>query len=230
MIRRTLHTRVRRAVAVLSTIGLLGSAVIAGGAFAATPSWEMDVTELPATVAPGELAGYQVEIRNTGNANIAQVYLTADAVPAAPGAPLLTAYLVKSQGKCDPVGQKLSCALGALRSGKSATVTVAYTMPTSAGVLEIAFEANTTGVAGDAPGSSHGNSLMGIGTTIIDGSADFGGRFVTNGGQTVANASNLSANNQQSTSVVSPKVGIGVTVRDGARDATFCPTTCWSET
>ncbi len=70
---------------------------------------------------------------------------------------------------------------------------------------------------------------MGIGTTIIDGSADFGGRFVTNGGQTVANASNLSANNQQSTSVVSPKVGIGVTVRDGARDATFCPT-CWSET
>ncbi len=229
MIPRTRLTRVRRSVAVLSTIGLLASAMVAGGVVGATPSWTMDVVELPATVAPGELAGYRVEITNTGSANIAQVYLMADAVPAAPGVPLLTAYLVKSQGKCDPVGQKLSCALGAIKAGKSATVTVAYATPSSGGGLEVAFEANTTGVAGDAPGSSHGDSLMGIGTTSTDASPDFGGRFVTNGSQTVATASGVNSGNQQSTSVASPKVGIGVTVRDGTRDLEFCPT-CWSET
>lgn len=229
MTRTIRRSNIWRNVAALTSLVLLASATITGSAFAATPSWEIDVTELPSTVAPGELAGYEVQIRNTGNANIAQVYLMADALPPAPGAPLLTAYLVKSQGKCDPVGQKLSCALGAIRSGRSASVTVAYTMSTTPGVLQVAFEANTTGVAGDAPGSSHGDSLVGIGTTTIDGSSDFGGRFVTTGNQAVGNATSLSANNQQSTSVVSPKVGIGVTVRDGARDAAFCPT-CWSET
>jgi hypothetical protein len=224
-------------IAVLAALTLLASSIAAGGAVAATPSWNMVVTPLPSQVAPGDVAGYRVVISNTGSSNISQVFLTnalvtKDGLESADPAQILdTVFVTTSQGTCDPVGERLDCTLKAIKSGKSATVIVAYDTDLATSQLRVIFEANTTGVAGDNPGSSHGDVLQGIGLTALNGSGNFGGRFVTAGNSTVANEQALSALNLQSAKVVAPKTGIPVTVADGDQTTPIsCPVACWSET
>jgi uncharacterized repeat protein (TIGR01451 family) len=214
------------------TLALSGLAI--GSASAATPSWTMSVTSMPASVSVGADAGYRVTISNNGKSNISQVYLTdalvaLDGTPAIPGTILSTTYAASTQGSCDAPGVRLTCSLGAIRSGRSASVTVAYAS-TSDPTFRRIFEANTTGVAGDKSGSSHGDVLQHAGTTLTGSGADFAGRFIIDQVLTVGNAP-FGAGNNQSTSVNAPQGVIGVSVQDGTLgDA--CPTAapCWSET
>jgi hypothetical protein len=229
--------RVRRTLMVFVAASMLAVSAFAGTATAATPSWDMTVTPLPGQVKPGDVAGYRVVIRNTGTSNISQVFLTNaldttdELTSADPYEILDTAYVSTSQGICDPVGVRLDCTLGAIRKNKAATIVVAYATPPTAEQLLVIFEANTTGVAGDNPGSSHGDVLQGIGLTTTNPSDDFGGRFVTVGNQTVSNGLALGTGNLQSTTVYAPKLGIPVTVADGDETTPLvCPVTCWSET
>jgi hypothetical protein len=227
--------RARRTLITFVATALLAVSAFAGTATAATPSWDMTVTPLPSQVKPGELAGYRVVITNTGTSNISQVFLTNaldttddPPVSADPYAILDTAYVSTSQGVCDPVGVRLDCTLGAIRKNKSATVVVAYATTPTAAQLLVVFEANTTGVAGDNPGSSHGDVLQGIGLTTTNPSDDFGGRFVTAGLEDVFNEQTLGTGNLQTTRVGAPALGIGVTVADGAPASDWCPT-CTSQ-
>lgn len=231
------RVRVWRKLAGIAALVVLASSVVTGGALAATPSWEMSVTPLPSEVKPGDVAGYRVVISNIGTSNISQVFLTnaldtKDGLTAAdPYVILPTAYVATSQGSCDPVDERLDCTLGAIRSHKSATIVVAYDTETTWTQLRVIFEANTTGVAGDNPGSSHGDVLQGIGLTTTNESDNFGGRFVTTGNQAVSNELALGPGNLQSTTVRSPMVGIPVTVADGDETTPItCPVACWSET
>lgn len=228
------RVRARRTLITFLAASLLAVSAFAGAATAATPSWDMTVTSIPSQVKAGEVAGYRVVIRNTGTSNLSQVFLTNALnttdlqVSADPHAILATAYVATSQGTCDPVGVRLSCALGAIRAKKSATIVVAYATPPTATQLLVIFEANTTGVAGDSQGSSHGDVLQGIGLTTLNSNANFGGRFVTAGFQDVFNDQALGVGNLQTTKVGAPALGIGVTVADGTPAADWCPT-CTSE-
>jgi hypothetical protein len=240
----------RRLAAGAATAMLALSLIGGGTASAATPDWSMAVTPLPASVSPGAVAGYRVVVTNNGTSNISQVFLTnaldtidPTIVPAAsadPYAILPIAYVSASQGQCDPVDTVapidpviLDCALGAIRSHRSATVVVAYQTDVAWAQLRVIFEANTTGVAGDNQGSSHGDVRQGVGTTQFHGSADFAGAFVLAAGAAVANSQGLGVANLQSTKVNVPGSAIPVTVADGADAAPItCPTItpCWSET
>ena len=66
---RATHSSRRRPfglkLAAISALLMLASSV-PSAALAATPSWAMDVTPLPAKVDPGAVAGYKVVVRNTG--------------------------------------------------------------------------------------------------------------------------------------------------------------------
>lgn len=228
------RTRAARKLITFVAAALVAVSAFAGTATAATPSWEISVTPLPSQVKPGEVAGYRVVISNKGTSNISQVFLTnaldttAGPLSADPYEILNTAYVSTSQGVCDPVGVRLDCTLGAIRKNKSATIVVAYATAPTAEQLLVIFEANTTGVAGDNPGSSHGDVLQGIGLTTTNPSGNFGGRFVTSGLQDVFNNQTLGSGNLQTTKVGAPAVGIGVTVADGTPASAWCPT-CTSE-
>ena len=114
----------------------------------------------------GADAGYIVTIKNTGKSNISQVFLT-DALANANGTLADPArdprhHICRPRARDRAIRQatRLDCALGAIRAGRSATVVVAFSTERNA-ILQRVFEANTTGVAGDNPGSSHGDVLQG---------------------------------------------------------------------
>lgn len=232
------HSRIRRrlglsAAVIVALVGLGGSSVSA-----ATPNWAVDAVATPAAVSVGADAGFIITISNNGGSNISQVYLTdalrtvsdTDTVFANPQDILPTTFVATSQGTCDPVGVRLSCSLGAIRAHKSATVVVAYTVPTNlVGDFVRIFEGNTTGVAGDKGGSSHGDVRQDAGTTAIGTGDDFAGRFIADDVLIVGD-SDIGPGNNQSTKVTAPKVGIGVSVKDGATAPGLVCTGCWSET
>ena len=229
------HIRAR--LALVATLIVAASTFGIGAMSAATPSWAMSVTPTPAAVSSGADAGYIVTIKNTGKSNLSQVYLTdalahANGTLAVPASILDTTFVVSSQGSCDPAGSRLDCALGALRSGRSATVVVAFSTGANP-ILTRVFEANTTGVAGDSQGSSHGDVLQGVGTTSTGTGANFSGRFIKDDVLIVNDSEALSTANLQSTKVTAPKGAIGVSVADeGATQPITCPAplTCSSQT
>lgn len=233
--------RIRRRLVLSATLVVALSGLGGGSATAATPSWnDSFVTATPPKVSAGANAGYTVTIINSGMSNLSQVFLTEvlqtnDTVPveAIPPAYLPINYIDQSQGSCEPLSSDgvLYCALGAIRAGRSATVTVAY--PTGANAtLKRIFEVNTTGVAGDNQGSSHGDVLQLVGTTTIGSSADFSGRFIgaVAPDLIVKNSLVLGTSNRQSTKVTAPGGAIGVNVEDGAGFSPLPCSGCWSET
>ena len=211
--------------------------VVATGVNAATPAWSMSAVATPAAVSAGADAGYMVTISNNGGSNISQAYLT-DALQnlagtefANPAQILGTSYVSPSQGSCAAVGARLSCSLGAIRAHKSATVTVAYVVPAgTATPFERVFEANTTGVAGDKGGSSHGDVVQAAGSTEVGSGPDFAGRFIAAADDLIVGDAGFGPGNNQSTKVTAPKRGIGVSVNDGTSVAGITCTGCWSET
>ena len=231
---------IRGRLALLATLMVALSSIGIGSVSAATPSWQMSVTPTPAKVTTGADAGYVVTIKNTGKSNIAQVFLTdalihANGTPAVPDQILDTTFVATSQGSCDPEGTRLNCALGSIRAGRSATVIVAFSTGANPTLVRV-LEANTTGVAGDNQGSSHGDVLQGIGITATGSGDDFAGRFIGDDVAeilTVNNSQDLSTTNLQSTKVNAPKGGIGVSVADeGETTVITCPATvtCTSPT
>jgi uncharacterized repeat protein (TIGR01451 family) len=228
----------RKLAGVIAAAALALSIFGGGTVSAATPSWKMTVTPTPSKVTTGESAGYVVQIFNTGKSNISQVFLTDglvkldDGTLAIPAQILPTTFISTSQGTCDSLGTRLNCALGAIRARNSATVTVAFSTGTNS-VLQRIFEVNTTGVAGDNPGSSHGDVLQGVGTTTTGTGDDFAGRFIVDNSVVVNDFLTLGNRNLQSTKVNVPAGAHGVSVADG-NDASpiDCPVTtpCWSQT
>jgi hypothetical protein len=231
VVSRPYRGRFALATALLLTLSAIG----AGSVSAATPGWGTSfVTPTPAKVTTSADAGFTVTIINSGSSNIAQAYLT-DALQttkgntkAIPPVILPTTYTDTSQGTCDPAGVRLSCSFGAIRAGSSVTVTVAWSTGSSSPFQRI-IEINTTGVAGDNKGNSHGDALQLVATTATGSGNDFSGRFIRDDGALVVNDSlALGSKNKQSTQITAPADAIGVSVADGTSDLACAG--CWSQT
>ena len=206
----------RRLTTVVAALSLTVAVAAPAAVLATPPRWSMTVTSLPSAVSPGNVAGYQVTIFNSGPSTISQLYLTtsSDNNPA-------TSF-VQGNG-CDPAGQELFCSLGAVKKGKSATVIVAYTTPSSGANFSITFEGNTTGATDSDGGSSHGDTVTATGTTSLDGDTqDFYGAFALLK-SSVSNSQTLNATNPQTTLVNLPAGSIAVTVEDGPGVSGNCP-------
>lgn len=224
------RARARRTVVSMLAALAMAVSVVGGPVSAATPNWTMDdVVLLPASVTPGQAAGYEVTIRNGGPSNVSQLFLIAylgDTQTAAPN----PVYSATTGGTCPNTGGTLYCKLGQLKSGKSVTVTAAFTTPTDAATFSIRFEINTTGATTSDGGSSHGDTIQKTGTTSLTNDPDFAGSFVLST-TPVANAQGLSSANPQSTKVNPPTPNIPVTVADGAGVTPVnCTIACFSQT
>jgi hypothetical protein len=202
--------RLRRAAGVVSAamlaVMLIGPATVS----AAQPGWQFqNIALLPDSVSPGSSAGYTFRIHNGGSSNISHLYLT-DSVNAAP------TFFVNSRGTVCQQSPTLFCSFGALNSGASIDVTVAYATPSSGGAFDVTFQLNSNGATfSDRGGNSHGDSLNSPKlTTALNAGTNFNGRFALDTSD-VSTDPNLSKQNPQSSKVTPPVSKIPVTVEDG---------------
>jgi uncharacterized repeat protein (TIGR01451 family) len=108
----------------------------------------------PTTVSVGGTVTYTVTVGNTGNADAANVTVT-DAVDAS----LTNVQANASQGSCSVVANGVSCDLGTIPAGGSATISISGTAPTAtcptitnqAFIGELGSEIVTTTVTGCTP-------------------------------------------------------------------------------
>jgi hypothetical protein len=207
----------------LGALCLGGSFVLAasGSASASPPRWEMHVVDLPALVANGSGAGYQVTITNNGPSNISTLFLVTK-IQDSP------ALLTTTQGSCAAPGSgPLSCNFGGLRAGQSVTVVAGYAAPASGTSFDPVFQANSNGVSFTDPKRSHGDTLQDPNETptALSKNTDFAGGFAINQND-VKTADNVGRNNPQSTTVTPPAVGVITTAQDGLAANAFTCTGC----
>jgi hypothetical protein len=205
---------------------VVATTMFAGVALAAPPNWVMTVTRLPAAVSPGAPAGYQVDIVNNGPSNISALYLV-DKLDVT-GVSTTPVYLTSSRpGTCNEgtISGPLMCAFGALNSGQSVTVVVAYDTPASGTTFPVEFQINTTGSTfSDVKGRSHGDQLTVVATTALSNNKNFGGFFSTLTDTGIGNSDQLSGNNKQSTRIGGIPPGLAGTVSDGSLLSGSCTT------
>jgi hypothetical protein len=192
----------------LVSAALLGAMVAAAPASARVPGWNIGpVTQLPPVVADGGVAGYSFTISNLGNSNISALYLTDSFV----GAPV---YFDSSRGTSPcTLSPELRCSFGALASGATINVVIAYTVGTTD--FSGRFQLDSTG---DPAGgnNSHGDSFLSpVTTTTVSSSPDFDGGFTTTTGQLLQTNQTLGSGNKQATGLVSPSSLIPATIEDG---------------
>jgi hypothetical protein len=210
----------RRGVATAASFVLLATAMLtsAVGVQASPPKWVMDVVALPASVAPGAIAGYSVTITNNGPSNISSLYLVTKTTAA-------TLYVDASDGRnaCTDAGVALTCAFGALNPLEHVTVIAAYTT-TGTSSFDPVFEGNTTGQAFTDPKRSHGDVLTDgdFAGTLLNADKNFGGAFNIAYGGDVSNNASLTGQNKQSAKVSNLPAATGATVLDGPNVSANC--------
>ncbi len=87
------------------------------------------VSDTPDPVKAGQPLTYTLTVENEGPSTANSVAVT-DTLPGGATNPAVTS----SQGSCTPGGGSLTCAMGTLASGATATITVALTAPATAGI------------------------------------------------------------------------------------------------
>jgi len=205
---------IRPFIALAITTGLLLSSAITP-ALAKLANVTVTATAVPGSVTPGANVAIDVEFFNSpSTSNISQLYLNATAPP---DGWIFGGVESQSQGgdSCDASTAIFTCSLGAVPAGTTATVRVVYTTPsTVTGTVSLNwFLFNTTGVAGDRKGNSHGDNYQTTGSVTLDPSSDFAGAYTSTDSQVVADNPALHVHrNPQSTSVTSPDPLIGVMV------------------
>jgi hypothetical protein len=227
----------RAVAAMLIATALVASLAIP--AFAKLANVTVTATAVPSSVTPGANVAIDVTFFNSpSTSNISQLYLTAP-IPSAPipsGWSLLgVESITPDQGTCDDTTPTITCSLGAVNAGAFVTVRVVYATPSNmSGTVQLDwFQFNTTGVAGDRHGNSHGDNYPTTGTVTLNTSGDFAGYYTSADQQIVADNPILHARrNPQSTSVTSPDPLIGVMVGEVAGNTFICPpaaSTCFGQ-
>jgi len=223
---------IRTLIILAITAGLLLSSAISP-VLGKLANVTVTATAVPGSVTPGNDVAIDVRFFNSPSpSNISQLYLSA----ATPFGWTLVGVESQSQGDpCDDSTGTVVCSLGAVNAGATATVRVVYTTPsTVTGTVNLNwFLFNTTGVAGDRKGNSHGDNYVTTGTVTLDPSSDFAGAYTSTDSQIVADNPVLHVRrNPQSTSVTSPDPLIGVMVGERPGNAVVCPaaaSTCFGQ-
>jgi uncharacterized repeat protein (TIGR01451 family) len=111
------------------------------------------------TAGDGVTRTYTITVRN-GGPSLATAVNLSDAWPGG----FTRGTTTTSQGSCTPGGGSFTCSLGNLAAGASATVTVNYTVPSTA---PAGTQTNTASVTSTTPDSVTGNNSASDTTTII---------------------------------------------------------------
>jgi len=235
--------------------GLVMTSVIAlsilggGTALAANPNWQVghgtnnDPTQPQPTsgasstfVSAGQQVGFFEWLKNADTSNISQLYLTADPANATYVGARFTIKDANQNfvrgGTC-PTTPPLNCSIGALRSGQTVYVEVAFTASASlaeGSSLDVTLEFNTTGVV-IGSNNSHGDAKripdsVGVTNNNPDAAGDY--NFDNSDGFTVADDQSVSTKNPQATSVTVGALSVGAAVGERAGTETPCNATLTS--
>ena len=141
-----------------------GNEIVTGNSSASDPtaitsSIDLAVTQsdAPDPVNVGALETYTVTVQNNGPSNATGVTLT-DTLPAA----ITYVGTTPSQGSCVPAGATVTCSLGTIANGASATVTVQLRPTAGAGATIV----NTAGVAANETDTNAANDSKAESTTV----------------------------------------------------------------
>jgi hypothetical protein len=229
-------SRMRRLVGVTSAAMLTLAALGAVPASAATPNWNVTFKSLPAAVKAGNDAGWEVTVWNDGasqiNALQATIRVEGD------GQPLWWSSMPKSvdgeptgdNAACSPTSSSLVCQLGTMVDDASATITVAFNAPASAGdkiTIFVDLLAGTGDTTSDGPGKSRGDDDTFDWTTNIVVNSNYDGGFVVGNDEdddTYATTGDLRRQNKQNSTVVVDDEHLPVTVEDGPTVTGQCGT------
>ena len=125
------------------------------------PDLSVTKTDSPDSVPVGADLTYTMTVTNSGSLNATGVTLT-DTLP--PDTTILS--ITPSQGTCSSAGLVVTCLLGSLNNGSSATVTIVV-WPNSTGTLT-----NTASVTGSQSDLNTANNTATATTTVVAASAD----------------------------------------------------------
>lgn len=128
------------------------------------------------TVASTTYVRYEAVVFNGGGSTMSQIVVR-HAIPASTS--LVSGGLTTTQGTCDTT--KVSCALGSLAAGASATVAVTVTGPSSVGSGEITDTVDATFSAGGNPGSDPKVNRTASASTAVTATAGFVSTWVLPG-------------------------------------------------
>jgi hypothetical protein len=214
---------------------LLAVTVLGGTALAAQPAWEVGHGTIytppgapqlssgasSSSVSAGKTAGFVEWLHNQTPSNISQLYFNATITPNAALAGAVWSIKDSSEtlvrnGACAPTTASL-CSFGALNSGETVYVTLAYAIPpaTVDGTKEtLTASFNATGTP---PGKnqSHGDIRSDNDLILVSKNADADGdfNFLNDAGFHVADAP-VGGNNRQSTSLSVGSLQVGAAVFD----------------
>jgi uncharacterized repeat protein (TIGR01451 family) len=155
---------IRRSVVTISALVAVGAlavlGVVGGSAGAAVDPADLSLTksDSPDPVSEDAVLTYTIEVQNGGPDSATLVEVTDD-LPSQVDPVSATA----SVGTCDVKGKKVSCALGTIDAGDSATVTIEVT-PKKAGQIS-----NTASVSSETPDPSAANDQDTESTTVTEG-------------------------------------------------------------
>ena len=234
MIRQRVSTLLTTASLLLSLTAV--SVALPVSTLAATPNWTGSLETLPPVVAPGAIAGYRATITNPGPSNVSQLSVTAvfsqpynaTTLPATGPNPVYVKLLlngVELAGACGtaPLTRPVSCTVGALNTGSTAVLVVAYqTTGTLAAGVTVRWTSSGLGSGGGD--NSHGDVLNQffdtnsetpeLPPTGFNSTANFDGAFTTEAGESFATSGVLSSTNQFTTRFTSSDAFVPVSVQD----------------
>lgn len=185
-----------------------------GTVSAATPLLIQGASALTPLVTNGDYVAFSATIFNNDTSTVSQLFLLEG--DSAGNTSNGTFYSAKpTQGKCNATGP-LYCALGQLKPGKTATVTIVYLAPAAPTARALFYGMfNTTGLGSGGGDNSHGDQWDVAADASLTNSDEFGGRYVVNNGaKIVQNLQALSNANPHSTKAFAPSTDIYASVQD----------------
>lgn len=225
-----------RGVSLVATTALLAlMLLVPAGASAAVPTVIVDGTgPNPVVVSAGEPVAFSTALTNDDTSNISLKLTTTDQS-------LVVLSAKATNGTC-AVTTPLSCTFKNIKPGMTAKASIVLRAPSSGASFNAQLKWDTTGVAKDRGGNSHGDSfyyphgvLPTAGLPLTVGlntdATNFRARYVlTPTQQTVANAQAVNSANPHATKVIAPSTLMGVTVQDGTGVTALACAGCFGET
>jgi hypothetical protein len=124
-------------------------------------------------------------------------------------------YFTSTRAGCT-LSPKLFCAFGALNSGDTIDIVIAYTTPSTGTAFAGTFQLNATGQTFSDGGTSHGDTYNYAFSTGLKSSPNFNGGFQLHGSQ-IGTTGTLGKKNDQNSTVTPPSSAeaLPVTIEDG---------------